>query len=685
MNVENARVISENYTILGKSLSQVGEGQFEGEEAEYTTCKDCPESWSIYGKKISITQGEYIRIKHGYLKIKGVIALYFPYLIFPIKKERESGLLFPRLGFNFADGIRYQQPYYHVINDKSDVTLTPSTWGKRGFGGQVEHRYFFNDKSWYLFETLFADDEVYEPFKDDITLSGDSEFRHFTTWEHHFNKGLWFNHHFKFTDPSDMDLVRDYDFYTLGKLQGSEVGGETFFDFRLPTVSASIFTGYYKNLLFNQPRDFDHRYVQVQPEVDLNIMPVRLFHSDSFFIRNAFLSFRSTWTNFKQNHISEDNFIRNSSRYHLYPQLNINYLPLGPLNLSTSVTYDGQRYSFRNGEESFNKSVYRYENEISFEVDKVFGFSYRTTLPADQIVRDASKKQEESRPIKKYENLVGKLNLYGANKTDEDVQIVSNSYRHRQIYKLKHYLLSDITGEGNDRFLSQVGNIEGQFDRRDALRQDEFRNNEESSITIPLINTLEFNWQNSIIKKSPMLNRSQSPSNRLIDEFEYNRIAYFDVSQAYNMDSDAESVRNRLTRLLIDTGINLEKFNFRIREYYFYDSQEHIFNTGIGFNLPFLRLNLGYIYNTETDPIRKLVNFSTYINLFSRIEFNANYEYDIELRTIPRATYNLIYSPVNDCWKFNVNYQKNLIEGRLSFNFLIKFNDRNFSSLSDIM
>ena len=93
--------------------------------------------------------------------------------------------------------------------------------------------------------------------------------------------------------------------------------------------------------------------------------------------------------------------------------------------------------------------------------------------------------------------------------------------------------------------------------------------------------------------------------------------------QAYNLDSDAESVRNRLTRLYINTGINLENFNFRISEYYFYDSQEHILSTGVGFNLPFLRFNLGYIYNTETDPIRKLVNFSSYINLFSRIELKC--------------------------------------------------------------
>lgn len=685
MNIESARVISDSYTVLGKSLSQLGEGEFEGEDAEYTTCKDCPESWSIYGKKIHITQNEYIRIRHGYLKIKGVIAFYFPYLIFPIKKERESGILFPKIGFNFANGIRFQQPYYHVFGEKSDMTITPSTWGKRGFGGQLEVRSFFSEQNWVLAETLFADDKVYEPFKNEITLSGQSEFRHFSTWEHHFSHGTWFNHHFKFTDPSDFDLVRDYDFYALRKLQGSEVGGEGFFDFRHPLVTTSIFSGYYQNLLFKQPKDLDDRYVQVQPEVDISLMPMRLFNSKSFFVRNAFLGMQSTWTNFKQNHYSEDTLYRNASRYHILPNLTVNFAPLGPLNFNSKVIYDAQKYKFRNGDDSFKKSVYRYENEVNFEIEKIFGFSYQTKLPSESVEQNEAidKDALKDRP-QQINDLVGHLDLYGKEDEKKEVQIVSNSYRHRQIFRLKHYLLSDIKSDGNDAFLSQIQDVDGQFDRIDTLRQEEFKNNEESSITLPLLNTVELKWENTLIRKSPIVGRSQNPGNRLIDEFDYQQLGYFNISQAYDLDSESELVRERLSRLYVDSGLNLDRFSFRTREYYFYDTQSHIFSTGFGFRYPFFRFNIDYTYNNETDPIRKLVNLSAYLNLISKIELNTSYEYDLELETIPTSNYNFTYSPSNDCWKFNINYRKTLIQGRLSINFLIKFNDNNFSSLSDI-
>lgn len=684
MNIENARVISPDYTIVGKLLAKTGEETFEGEEAEYTTCKDCPESWSIYGEKIKITEGEYIRIRNGYVKLKGIVAFYFPYLLFPIKKERESGLLFPKLGFNFADGIRYQQPYFLVLGDKSDMTITPSTWGKRGFGGEYEFRTFFSDLNWVRFDSVFADDKVYEPFKDEITLSNDKQFRHFSTWEHHFSKGMWFNHHFKFSEPSDLDLIRDYDFYALNKLQGSEIGGESFFDFRLPMLSTSIYSGFYQNLLYDQPKELDHRYVQIQPEVNFNFMPVNLFYSSTFPVRSVYLDFRSTWTNFKQNHLTERSEIRNASRFHLLPRIRFNFRNFGPVNLSTQATYDFQSYAFRNGDRGFKKSVVQYETELSFEVEKIFGFSYEANIDAKEIVGDKKETPQNQVDLSKQNNIVGNLKTFGQNESIEKVKIVSNSYRHRQRYKIKNYLLSNIRNEGNPSFLEQIQLESGQFDRIDTLRQQEFQNDEGPSITIPLTNTIEFGWNNSLIKKAPVANLEQDPQRLFIDQYEYSQLGYFNISQAYDLDTEEVEVKQKLTRLFIEGGLNLEKFRIRGREYYFYDSDRHIFSSGIGFNLPNLKLNIDYIYNTQIDPIRELVNFGGQIDLFNKFQFNANYEYDLYLKRIPRSIYSFIYSPSNDCWKLRVDYRKDLIEGRLSFNFLLKFNEKNFSSLSDI-
>jgi LPS-assembly protein len=132
MTIENARIVSESYVVVAKNIFKESENVYIATEAEYSTCKDCPESWSVYGKNINITVDEYVRIKHAFIKIKGVIVAYFPYIVFPIKKHRESGFLFPKIGLSFDTGLKFHQPWFWAINESQDLTFTPGIWGKRG-------------------------------------------------------------------------------------------------------------------------------------------------------------------------------------------------------------------------------------------------------------------------------------------------------------------------------------------------------------------------------------------------------------------------------------------------------------------------------------------------------------------------------------------------------------------------
>ena len=48
--VEDARVISDNFVVWGEVISRPKKGLVKATNAEYTTCRDCPESWSISGR-----------------------------------------------------------------------------------------------------------------------------------------------------------------------------------------------------------------------------------------------------------------------------------------------------------------------------------------------------------------------------------------------------------------------------------------------------------------------------------------------------------------------------------------------------------------------------------------------------------------------------------------------------------
>ena len=147
--IKNARLKSGNFILQGKKIEKISEDLIIAEGAEVTTCQDCPESWTVYGNKVKIVPNKYIYIYSGFVSIKGISFFYIPYLVFPIKKKRETGLLLPKLELSQDDGARFRLPFFWAIDDKKDMTLTPSMFGRRGFGSLFEYRQNVAEEKWF--------------------------------------------------------------------------------------------------------------------------------------------------------------------------------------------------------------------------------------------------------------------------------------------------------------------------------------------------------------------------------------------------------------------------------------------------------------------------------------------------------------------------------------------------------
>ena len=345
-SVGNARVLSDNYVVLGKELRRTPEGIIVGKDAEYTTCKDCPESWSIFGREVTITVGEYIRIWHAYIKAKGVVIMYLPYLVLPIKQERESGLLFPTLSLGNREGVLFQVPYYWAINNHSDMTLSPSLFGQRGYGSEFQYRHIFAPKTWFEIDTLYAYDSIYAPGKLSFDKSGDRTHRYFAGYEHHFSTSEHWNHHFYFDGLNDLDTVRDFDFYTTESIMGPDLGGSGFVNFRTDTLQVSLEGNFRRNQLFPNPKGVDHRYVQILPRIDFSSTPFSLYQSDASFFNGIFFGLESDYTVFKQNHKEESRYIRNAARSNARPYLEMAIGHIGAVQFRSTTSFDYQYYHF---------------------------------------------------------------------------------------------------------------------------------------------------------------------------------------------------------------------------------------------------------------------------------------------------------------------------------------------------
>jgi LPS-assembly protein len=694
LTANNSRIISDNYTLLATRIERPEPGVILAEEAEYTTCRDCPESWSVHGRRVRILLGEYIFINQAYLKVKGVVMMYTPYIVFPIKKERETGFLFPSLGFKINEGARFQMPWFWAISDSADMTLSPALWGKRGLLNQAEYRQVLGEGKWFSVNSLQSLDRIYEPYKWEFSPAKETTFRHFTTYEHHVSSGNWFNHHFYGNHARDLDMVRDFEAFKEIRPISPEMGAYTFFNFRLPTFDVNIESQLYQNQLVSDPRAFDHDYVQILPRLTITQSPVQLLQTDIPLFRRLSFGGEYEYTYFTQNHFNEQERIRNAHRVNLAPFLDLQLGYIGPIKAQTRATLDFQSYNFPyEDERRFTKRGILHESELSIELERIFGLAYRDTIPFSQVdlgrlekqLPEARERGEIERVRSMNTELIGDFpeDLYQVD--DVSITVAQNSYRHSQIFALKHYYLGEQAVKGNERFLEQIQQGGGQFDILDAIRQQESLVDDGVSRTrLPLGNTLELQWNNSLIRKT---SRNVDPFRDqlgLRDSFRYSRTAYFNLSQGLDLTVDSEEeLKNRLTRFHLDTGFSLGNFSFRFSEYYFWASDKHLFRARARHDFGRLRLTGGMNYNAFSRPINKTLVSGIDFLPNDLIALRATYDYDLERKLTNRSIYGITYKPTNNCWMLDLSYASTRIDKSVSFNILINFNDNTFTSFGD--
>lgn len=133
---------------MGVSLSgsriEKGLGQrYRIENGRFTTC-NCEEGapdWSIAGDSLDVTVDGYGTLEGGTFDILDVPVLWLPRAAFPVFRERQSGLLFPRVGISNRRGFQLVQPMYWAIDKAQDLTLSADIETSLRVGLIGEYRY----------------------------------------------------------------------------------------------------------------------------------------------------------------------------------------------------------------------------------------------------------------------------------------------------------------------------------------------------------------------------------------------------------------------------------------------------------------------------------------------------------------------------------------------------------------
>ena len=127
----------------------------------FTSCKkndNCP-PWSIKAKKIKHDKTKkQIEYQNAVLKIYNLPVLYFPKFFHPDPSvERQSGLLKPEINSSNVLGSSFTVPYFKVISDNKDITITPTLFDSKTLMSSIEYREV-NKNSNFLLDIGFVDE-----------------------------------------------------------------------------------------------------------------------------------------------------------------------------------------------------------------------------------------------------------------------------------------------------------------------------------------------------------------------------------------------------------------------------------------------------------------------------------------------------------------------------------------------
>jgi len=167
------------YRIAGERMDRVGESVYEVKRGVFTTCEDDPPTWSFRFSSGHADLEDFVYGTGGSFWVKDVPLIPFvPFFAAAIRRERQTGFLFPRVGSSGRKGFQAEIPFYWAISDSQDLTIAPLVYSKLGEGLSGEYRYVLSDRQFGSVSGFFLQEtNVHDASR------GQASFRHDWTIE----------------------------------------------------------------------------------------------------------------------------------------------------------------------------------------------------------------------------------------------------------------------------------------------------------------------------------------------------------------------------------------------------------------------------------------------------------------------------------------------------------------------
>lgn len=252
--LRNAVIRSGQITLEGLRIEQIAEDEYIAENAYFTACDTCPPAWSFRGSRVRAKLGGYAHVKNAWFEIAHLPVLPIPYMIFPLKSERQTGLLIPSIGYE--DGTTFSDEFFWAISRSQDATLQAKQYQARGLLGGLNYRYMLTNQS--------SGELNMSALRDKKFLGNNSAYnRWYIGYDHFYELPDNFTQYSRINLVSDLFYPRDFEKQVfMARNNPIPLSGEPALENRVylarstDNTFAGIDSSYYVNLLRTQ-RTYD--------------------------------------------------------------------------------------------------------------------------------------------------------------------------------------------------------------------------------------------------------------------------------------------------------------------------------------------------------------------------------------------------------------------------------------------
>ena len=136
----------QNFHITGREAEKIGENHYRLRDGSLTTCDAKRPPWKFTVKEIEVKEmalGGWGIAKGPIFYFEDIPVLYLPWGAFPVRRDRQSGFLIPRVGYSNKYGPELKSGFYWAFAKNMDATFYFDWLGDRGFKEGLEYRYAF--------------------------------------------------------------------------------------------------------------------------------------------------------------------------------------------------------------------------------------------------------------------------------------------------------------------------------------------------------------------------------------------------------------------------------------------------------------------------------------------------------------------------------------------------------------